>query len=83
MDGQMGTVTYPALQPGTYNLYCPVGMHRANGMNVVFTVVAAGNLPATGRFGGASGAALPAGLALAGLASAGAGIYLRLRRRPA
>jgi plastocyanin len=78
MDGQSGTVTFPALQPGTYALYCPVGMHRANGMNVAFTVVAAGALPATGGFGGA---AVPAGLALAGLVSAAAGVYLR--RRPA
>jgi len=75
-----GTVTYPALQPGTYHLYCPVGMHRANGMDVTFTVVAslptsggAVRLPNTGGFG------LPAGLALAGLGSAAAGVFLRRR----
>jgi plastocyanin len=76
MDGQSGAITFPALQPGTYSLYCPVGMHRANGMQTTLTVVAAGNLPATGGF---AGTALPAGLALAGLATAGAGVLLRRR----
>jgi plastocyanin len=76
MDGQSGTVTFPALQPGTYTLYCPVGMHRANGMQTTLTVVAASNLPATG---GLAGTVLPAGLALAGFASAGAGVFLRRR----
>ena len=40
-DGQSGTITFAALQPGTYTLYCPVGMHRANGMQTTLTVVAA------------------------------------------
>ena len=75
-DGQSGAITFAALQPGTYNLYCPVGMHRANGMQTTLTVVAAANLPTTG---GIAGTALPAGLALAGLASAGAGVILRRR----
>jgi plastocyanin len=76
MDGQSGTVNHPALQPGTYVIYCPVGQHRANGMQVTVTAVAGATaLPATG------GAALPLGLAGAGLASAAAGIALRRRMR--
>jgi plastocyanin len=75
-DGQSGAITFAALQPGTYTLYCPVGMHRANGMQTTMTVVAASTLPATG---GAAGAAVPAGLALAGLGSAAAGLFLRRR----
>ena len=47
MDGQSGAINFAALQPGTYTLYCPVGMHRANGMQTTLTVVA-GPLPATG-----------------------------------
>ncbi|MGH2368483.1 MAG: LPXTG cell wall anchor domain-containing protein, partial [Chloroflexota bacterium] len=83
MDGQSGTISFPALQPGTYSLYCPVGRHRAQGMEVQFTVVAAApaaprggtvRLPATGGF------SVPAGLALAGLASGAAGIALRRRK---
>ena len=74
-----GTVTYPALQPGTYHLYCPVGQHRANGMDVTFTVVAgAAALPRTG------GSAMPFGvaaLAAAGAASGLAGVALRRRAR--
>jgi plastocyanin len=76
MDGQSGARTFPALQAGTYTLYCPVGMHRANGMQTTLTVVAASTLPATG---GAAGAAVPVGLALAGLGSAAAGLFLRRR----
>jgi plastocyanin len=77
-----GTVNFPALQPGTYHLYCPVGQHRANGMDVTFTVVAgaaaapggaAVRLPATG------GAALPLGLGIAGLISGVTGFVLRRR----
>ena len=64
-----GTVSFPALQPGTYNLYCPVGQHRQNGMEVRLTVVAgAAGLPA-----------LPLGLACAGLLSGAAGILWRRR----
>src|SRR5204862_8320342 len=44
-----GTVTFPALQPGTYHLYCPVGQHRANGMDVTFTVVAGAAAAPAGR----------------------------------
>ena len=63
--------------PGTYNLFCPVGQHRANGMEVKITVAGAATagvgLPATG------GAALPIGLVVAGLLSGAAGIILRRR----
>lgn len=70
-----GTVTLgPITAPGTYTLYCPVGQHRANGMSVTITAVAgAAALPATG------GAAVPAGLAIAGLASGVVGFVLRRR----
>ncbi|MBI3972674.1 MAG: cupredoxin domain-containing protein [Chloroflexi bacterium] len=89
-----GTISFRALQPGTYNLYCPVGNHRERGMQVRFTVVAgavtgpggtAVGLPRTGGAAGvtgaasAAGAALPIGLAIAGLASGAAGIILRRR----
>jgi plastocyanin len=72
-----GTVSFPALQPGTYHLYCPVGQHRQNGMDVTFTVVAgAAALPATG---GAAGLPLPLALTGAGLISGAAGILWRRR----
>ncbi|CAA9280758.1 MAG: hypothetical protein AVDCRST_MAG77-3819 [uncultured Chloroflexi bacterium] len=72
--GQAGTISFPALQPGTYTLYCPVGQHRNNGMAVPLTVVAgAAALPATGGF------AVPAGLAAAGIAAGAAGALLRRR----
>jgi LPXTG-motif cell wall-anchored protein len=68
------TITAPST-PGTYRLFCPVGQHRANGMDVSLTVVAgAAALPTTGGFG------VPAGLAAAGLAAGVAGIALRRRR---
>lgn len=82
MDGQSGSYTFAALQPGTYSLYCPVGMHRANGMQVTMTVVAASALPASSgavRLPATGGLPLPAGLTLAGLASAAAGLFLRRR----
>ena len=75
-DGQSGTINFAALQPGTYTLYCPVGMHRANGMQTTLTVVAASDAPGH-RW--RDGAAVPAGLALAGLGSAAAGLFLRRR----
>jgi uncharacterized cupredoxin-like copper-binding protein len=85
MDGQSGQITLGALQPGTYSLYCPVGMHRANGMQTTLTVVAgAANLPASGgglRLPLTGGFGLPGGLALAGLASAAAGAFMRRRSR--
>jgi hypothetical protein len=38
--GQNGTLTVD-LQPGTYEVYCPVGNHRAEGMTMQLTVTAA------------------------------------------
>jgi uncharacterized cupredoxin-like copper-binding protein len=64
--------------PGTYALYCPVGMHRQMGMEVRLTV--ASTLPASGGVAGPP--ALPLGLAAAGLAAGAAGLYLRRRARP-
>ncbi len=73
-----GTVSFPALQPGTYHLYCPVGQHRQNGMDVTFTVVAGATaLPATG--GSAGLPLLPLGLAGAGIISGAGGIFWRRR----
>ena len=72
--GQSATINFAALTPGTYTWYCPVGAHRNNGLQTTFTVVAgASALPATGGF------AVPAGLAIAGLASGVAGFVLRRR----
>jgi LPXTG-motif cell wall-anchored protein len=81
MDGQSGQISFPALQPGTYNLYCPVGQHRANGMETRLVVVS--SLPTAGgqmRLPATGGLSLPAGLALAGLASGVAGVFLRRRK---
>ena len=74
--GQSGTFTFPALQPGNYVLFCPVGngFHRTSGMAVNFTVVAgAAALPVTGGF------VVPAGLAVAGVLAGVAGVVLRRR----
>ena len=71
------TLTAPAT-PGTYALFCPVGQHRQNGMEVSLTVVAG----ATGlaAAGGAAGVpALPLGLAGAGLVAGAVGLLLRRR----
>jgi plastocyanin len=52
--GQTGTGSYTFSAPGTYTFWCPVGMHRANGMEGTFQVTAvgaaasAGTLPRTG-----------------------------------
>ena len=73
--GQSGNITFAALQPGSYVLYCPVASHRNIGMSVNVTVVAgAAALPAAGGF------AIPAGLAVAGLAAGAAGVALRRRQ---
>jgi len=46
--GQSASLTV-ALQPGAYDIYCPVGDHRAMGMEVHVTVGSAGNnAPGTG-----------------------------------
>ena len=75
--GQSGNISFPALQPGSYVLFCPVATHRNIGMSVNFTVVAgASALPATGI----PAQAIPAGLAVAGLAAGAAGIALRRRK---
>lgn len=73
--GTNGTIRLTApTTPGTYKLFCPVGQHRANGMEANLTVVAgAAALPATGGF------AVPAGLAAAGLVAGAAGAVLRRR----
>ncbi|PZS33469.1 MAG: hypothetical protein DLM61_05170 [Pseudonocardiales bacterium] len=50
--GQSASLTV-TLQPGTYDIYCPVGDHRAMGMEVHFTVNNAGN--SAPGLGGATG----------------------------
>jgi plastocyanin len=90
-DGQSGTFTLTApMQPGTYNLYCPVGTHRAQGMVTTINVVAAAvALPRTGvaeattavqTAGALGGMVVPGGLAAAGLLAGVAGLALRRRR---
>jgi plastocyanin len=51
--GQTGSGSYTFSAPGTYTFWCPVGQHRANGMEGTFQVTAvgaasAGTLPRTG-----------------------------------
>jgi hypothetical protein len=71
------TLTAPTA-PGTYALFCPVGQHRQNGMEVPLTVVA--GAPTLAAAGSAAGApALPLGLAGAGLAAGATGVALRRR----
>jgi plastocyanin len=43
------------LTPGTYDMYCPVGNHKAMGMDVALTVSGPGASPAPGSTGGGSG----------------------------
>ena len=75
--GQSGNITFAALQPGNYVLFCPVGTHRNLGMSVNVSVVAgAAALPATGI----PAPAIPAGLAVAGLMVGAAGVVLRRRQ---
>jgi plastocyanin len=77
--GTSGVLTLTApTTPGTYNLYCPVGQHRANGMDVRLTVVAgAAALSASGGYGGLP--LLPLGLGGVGLLFGAAGLFLRRR----
>ena len=77
-----GTVN---LQPGRYEVWCPVGMHRQQGMVGTLTIAAAGAgaaqvpgaLPRTGD-GDTTLPVVAAGV-LAGLALIGAGLVLRRR----
>ncbi len=52
--GQSGDLTV-TLQNGTYDMYCPVGNHRAMGMKVMFSVGGGGATPAPSRNSGGSG----------------------------
>jgi len=49
--GENGTLNVD-LQPGTYEVYCPVGDHRAGGMTMQLTVTAATQPPALPATGG-------------------------------
>jgi hypothetical protein len=49
--GENGTLQVD-LQPGTYEVYCPVGNHRAEGMTMQLTVTAATQPPALPATGG-------------------------------
>jgi LPXTG-motif cell wall-anchored protein len=77
------TVTLPA---GSYTIWCPVGMHRANGMEGTLTVAAAGGaaqvpraLPRTGE--AESTAPLAAAGLLAGAVLIGLGLFGRRSAR--
>lgn len=81
--GQSGSATF-TFQPGTYEMWCPVGNHRAQGMVASFTVTAAGAaaaapaaaaLPRTGEPVTLLGGLLAGSGALLALA----GVYLRRR----
>lgn len=75
-----GEVTFSA--PGTYEVYCPVGNHRGQGMVASFTVLAAGPAGQAGQTLPRSGdpmGLLAAGFAGLGALSFGAGIVLRRR----
>jgi len=52
MPGQSGDLTV-TLQDGAYDMYCPVGNHRAMGMEVMFSV-GGGAAPATSGGSGGS-----------------------------
>lgn len=43
------------LAPGTYDMYCPIGNHKALGMNAVLTVTAPGGGPAPTSTAGGNG----------------------------
>lgn len=80
-SGESATWQWTPTQPGTYQMWCPVGPHRENGMVGTITVTAAGveapaALPATGSAAPTSIVpALGAGVLLLGL-----GALLRRRR---
>ncbi|MEU6641883.1 hypothetical protein ABZ863_04970 [Saccharomonospora sp. NPDC046836] len=46
--GQSGDLTV-TLQPGTYEIYCPVDGHKAAGMDLTITVAGAPSMPAPTR----------------------------------
>ena len=73
-----------SLPPGDYIIWCPVGMHRANGMQGTLTVAAAGGaaqvpgaLPRTGD--GESTVPLAAAGVVGGALLLGAGLWSRRR----
>jgi hypothetical protein len=43
--GQTSVLRVPGMQPGAYQVYCPVDNHAGMGMTTTFTVLAAGALP--------------------------------------
>jgi LPXTG-motif cell wall-anchored protein len=84
-SGQSATFTQAFTTPGTYEFWCPVGMHRQRGMVGTLTIAAAGaagappaQLPRTGELPLTS-ATLLAGAA--GLGSLLTGLLIRRRRQ--
>ncbi len=53
--GQSASLTVNLQQPGTYEMYCPVGNHKGMGMRTEITVGGAGGPPPTTDGGGGSG----------------------------
>jgi plastocyanin len=62
--GQSASASFTFNTPGTYQMWCPVGTHRAQGMEATFIVTAAG-APATAAPAAAAPAAAPAPSAVA------------------
>jgi LPXTG-motif cell wall-anchored protein len=91
--GQSATLSFTFTTPGTYDYWCPVGMHRDRGMVGRLTVLAPGAAAPAGqpkpgapvqapstlpRTGDAENGAI-GGLAVAGLVLLGAGVMARRR----
>jgi LPXTG-motif cell wall-anchored protein len=94
MPGNSATLEYTFSTPGTYTMWCPVGSHRARGMEGQVVVAAAAGAPAAAAPAAQRVAQVPstlprtgdpatilAGLlAAAGASLAGVGLVLRRRR---
>ena len=65
--GQTGTWVYTFEKPGKYDIWCPVGQHRAQGMVGTLEVTGAAALPKTGDLGSIQGLAMGIGSSLIGL----------------
>ena len=78
--GQTATFEFTFDRPGTYQMWCPVGNHREQGMQGTFMVTAAGGA-APARAGGPTAAVVAGGLATLGAGLIGASVVVRRRRQ--